>query len=142
MELYAFTESSLCICTVANAQAASQLAKDASDAAVWALAAAAAIFVGGVFGSVELAKDLVLLGADQAWFQMAKRRSRCTPAGTGVCRMCAQGVVCVRGVGVPVPAPHTGLPARATPVQPLQQQPAAGRPGLRRRQVAPAHAAH
>lgn len=80
MELYAFTESALCICTVANTQAAAQLAKAASDAAVWALVAAAAIFVGGVFGSVELVKDLVLLGADQAFFQVAKRRSRCARA--------------------------------------------------------------
>lgn len=82
MALYAFTESSLCICTMAGVQAVADLAKAASDAAMWALVAAAAICVGGVFGSVELGADLALLGADQLFFKSKRRSSRCA-AGLG-----------------------------------------------------------
>lgn len=76
MALYPFTESSTCVCSAASAASLASLAKEASTSAVWAVMATAALFCGALLGCMEVAKDHVLLAADQLFLKVVRRRSR------------------------------------------------------------------
>ncbi|KAL4854876.1 hypothetical protein ACK3TF_004355 [Chlorella vulgaris] len=75
MALYRFTESPLCVCTKDDVQAVAQLASDCKDTAQWALYGVACLCVGAIFGAMELSADVVLLGANQLFLRVIKRKS-------------------------------------------------------------------
>lgn len=82
MALYRFTESPLCVCTKDDVQAVAQLASDCKDTAQWALYGVACLCVGAIFGAMELSADVVLLGANQLFLRVIKRKSsRCGVGG-------------------------------------------------------------
>lgn len=71
------------MCTAPAIQGVSALAAEANDAMLWPIVGVACVCAGALLGAMELAMGTAMLGADQRFLKIAKRRASRSSRGGG-----------------------------------------------------------